>query len=143
MKGIVVDCCTMTAWLGHEHITPTQSRYAERVLTHIAEGAVLYAPSLLHYELSNVLLQLQKSKHLTAAICTSFLSSLHKLPIHWVSDHTINTIRSRIILAAEEGLSAYDAAYLSIAIDQQIPLATFDKKLIQAAQRNQVYFENP
>ncbi|MBW9066117.1 PIN domain-containing protein [Rhizobium herbae] len=38
-----------------------------------------------------------------------------------------------VSLARKHQLSAYDAAYLALAITEGIPLATLDKKLQQAA----------
>ena len=39
-------------------------------------------------------------------------------------------------LAMSSGLSAYDAAYLSVAAELQAPLSTLDQRLAQAAQRH-------
>jgi predicted nucleic acid-binding protein len=38
-----------------------------------------------------------------------------------------------IALAHRHGLSGYDASYLAVAIQEQLPLATLDKKLSSAA----------
>ncbi|WP_243406987.1 type II toxin-antitoxin system VapC family toxin [Cuspidothrix issatschenkoi] len=38
-------------------------------------------------------------------------------------------------LARREGLAAYDAAYLELALRLQLPLATLDKQLAEAANR--------
>ena len=38
-------------------------------------------------------------------------------------------------LAAQYGLSAYDAAYLWLAVDLRAPLLTFDQRLARAAQQ--------
>lgn len=41
-------------------------------------------------------------------------------------------------LAERHGLTAYDAAYLALAVERQLPLATLDKQLIAAAPREGV-----
>ena len=43
--------------------------------------------------------------------------------------------RSILTLAERHTLTAYDAAYLALALDRQLPLATLDRKLTEAAER--------
>ena len=43
--------------------------------------------------------------------------------------------RAQWLLARQENLSAYDAAYLQLAIELKAPLATFDQTLGAAAER--------
>ncbi|WP_457661483.1 type II toxin-antitoxin system VapC family toxin [Sinorhizobium medicae] len=43
-----------------------------------------------------------------------------------------------IKLATVQGLSAYDAAYLELAIARSLPLATLDRKLAAAARAEKV-----
>jgi len=45
-----------------------------------------------------------------------------------------------LILGRQEGLAAYDAAYLELALRLGLPLATIDTKLAQAATRCGVDF---
>jgi len=45
---------------------------------------------------------------------------------------------SVIKLATVQGLSAYDAAYLELAIARSLPLATLDRKLAAAARAEKV-----
>jgi predicted nucleic acid-binding protein len=54
-------------------------------------------------------------------------------PPKWIP--TEGTGNDRIILALAErhGLSGYDASYLALAISQNLPLATLDKRLAGAA----------
>lgn len=39
-----------------------------------------------------------------------------------------------LTLAERHSLTAYDAAYLALALDRQLPLATLDRKLTKAAE---------
>ncbi|MCF6370567.1 PIN domain-containing protein [Rhizobium halophilum] len=39
-----------------------------------------------------------------------------------------------LTLAERHSLTAYDAAYLALALERQLPLATLDRKLTKAAQ---------
>lgn len=53
---------------------------------------------------------------------------------------TVPITNSTIILTLAEhhGLTAYDAAYLALALEQQSPLATLDRRLAEAAAREGV-----
>ena len=42
---------------------------------------------------------------------------------------------SILTLAERHTLTAYDAAYLALALDRQLPLATLDRTLAEAAER--------
>lgn len=44
-------------------------------------------------------------------------------------------MHSIFVLAGESNLTIYDAAYLELAIREQIPLLTLDKGLIKAAKK--------
>jgi predicted nucleic acid-binding protein len=90
----------------------------------------LFAPSLIWYEMSEVArTKSARRPEETAAIMVQF-EMARRLPI---------TLRSPDWpalpqLALDTGLTAYDAAYLSLSIALQAPLATFDARLKKAAQ---------
>jgi predicted nucleic acid-binding protein len=46
-------------------------------------------------------------------------------------------------LASSHALSAYDAAYLTLALDRKLPLATLDRKLVVAARAEGVEILGP
>ena len=46
-------------------------------------------------------------------------------------------------LAIKHNLIPYDACYLALALDRKLPLATFDKRLAEAARREQVEILGP
>lgn len=58
------------------------------------------------------------------------LIRLRQLPIKIVGDGDDAVI---ITLARKHQLSAYDAAYLALAVGENLPLLTLDKKLLWAA----------
>ena len=66
---------------------------------------------------------------------TAGMAKVRSLPIQTripVSDKRILT------LAERHGLTAYDAAYLALAGEMRLPLATLDRQLITAATREGV-----
>jgi predicted nucleic acid-binding protein len=48
-----------------------------------------------------------------------------------------------LMLSANHGLSAYDAAYLALALNRSAPLATLDRKLAAAARKEGVTVLGP
>lgn len=66
-----------------------------------------------------------------------FLTLLRDLPIEFEA-LPFSGLPGLASLAREHGLSAYDAAYLDVAIRRGVPLATRDYSLDQAARRSGV-----
>lgn len=126
---VVLDCSMTMAWLFEDEKT----KKSEVLLTHLSEDYSARVPALWAWEVSNVLLVAQRRKRITRAQASGFLSMLQVLPIrmdekalHLAHDATYE-------LALEQDLTAYDAAYLEIALRRQLPIATLDKKLNAAA----------
>ena len=98
------------------------------------EGAVV--PGLWPLELGNVLLQAVRQGRLDVAEATARLALLEELPIR-IDDETVGRAwRETLTLARTEGLTTYDAAYLELALRRGLPLASRDRELRQAADRN-------
>jgi predicted nucleic acid-binding protein len=102
-------------------------------LTAHLEGETLLAPRLLDYELVNLALK-KARKHPTSlpAIVVSLRGAL-KLPISRVDVPGFDVFR----LAAETGLTAYDASYLWLARLRDAELVTLDRNLARAAESRQ------
>ena len=99
----------------------------------VLEGKIeLYAPQLIHYELGNVTL-IKAKKNAIKENRKYFLSNLLQ---------TVNIQDSDFVsifdLAQKHSLTFYDAAYLQLAIDLKLPLATYDQQLIDAAKAEKV-----
>jgi predicted nucleic acid-binding protein len=91
----------------------------------------LYAPSLLRYELAQVTVRrCARDPANSGPILEAFSLSL-RLPVRLVTPSWTHVVE----LAQAHGLSAYDASYLELARSLRIPLATFDKRLGQAADK--------
>ena len=93
-------------------------------------GARLLAPSLLHYELANAcLIKCRRYPEQAAAILESF-ALLDQLPI----DIEAPDWAALPALAQRHGLTAYDAAYLQLALRHGAVLVTLDARLMGAAE---------
>jgi len=72
---------------------------------------------------------------ITRAAASEFIALIGRLPI--VVDEATPSLALRTVLdlARSEGLSAYDASYLELAMRRGVPLATKDDALARAARR--------
>lgn len=93
------------------------------------------SPDLLRHEVRSVLLMAERRKRIQSELVLASLVRLHQLPIT-IADSSDDALV--ISLARKHQLSAYDAACLALAITEDIPLATLDKKLRQAAEAEAV-----
>ena len=118
---IVVDCSVLAALLFEE---PGRDE-ADRILT----GKALFAPWLIDHEMISV--GLKKVRSGLADVASQGLERLSRLRVV----RRAASIQGQWLLAKQESLSAYDAAYLQLAIELHAPLATFDRTLGQAAER--------
>lgn len=119
----VADCSALAALIFEE---PAGDE-AAAMLTDRA----LHAPTLLPYELASVALKKQRAGAAQDWVDAALQAyAEQRIDLHPVPPEA--TAR----LAARYALSAYDAAYLWLAAELKAPLATFDRKLAEAAQRH-------
>ncbi len=133
----VLDCSVTMAWCFEDEA----SEYADAVLRHLETEDAL-VPTLWHLEVLNVLLVAERRGRITPQHRHDFLNLLSLLTS--IDTDLLNTSISDtavLELALQFNLSIYDAVYLALAITQQIPLATQDKKLKQAAQACGLWLE--
>jgi len=126
---LVIDASVTVSWCFEDEKTP----YTEWLLNRMAEGAEAVVPSLWPFETVNALLQAERRKRLTAAQATLFLEQLQSFNIV-VDSALIPRVFSQVFLEArQQDLTAYDAAYLELALRRGLPLATLDEQLTKAA----------
>lgn len=117
---IVIDCSALAGLLFHE---PWQE-LAEKSLA----GRELHAPYLLQAEIASVAVK-KVRQGLAPGMVDDGLAQCEEMEIDL---HRID-VPETVTLAARYHLSAYDAAYLWLAVELKAPLATFDQKLATAA----------
>lgn len=126
--SVVVDASVALAWVFASERTP----HTEAVLSRTVEqGAVV--PSLWRLEVANVLHQAVRKGRMDAATRDASLADLLALPIRIDDETDARAWVDTLSLADRTGLTLYDAAYLELAMRLQLPLATTDKALRQAA----------
>lgn len=136
MTAFVLDNSVAMRWLLVSNKVSDQ-RYAELVLRSLANAEAV-VPNLWHLEAANVLLSAANRKELEISAVERFTVQLENLPI------TVDTLTSNQVfghtmsLAKAYRLSSYDAAYLELALRENLPLATLDKDLLKAARRSDI-----
>ncbi len=126
--GLVVDASVSAAWFLPDEANPR----TELILQATATQDV-WVPALWLLEISNLLLRAQRRKRITAdkraelaGLASALRLRVDREPV------AITTIDEA---AARYGLSAYDAAYLELALRRGLPLATQDDALSAAMVR--------
>jgi predicted nucleic acid-binding protein len=126
--ALVLDASVALTWfLADEHRTAADG-FLERVS---AEGA--YVPALFRWEVENVLLAAERADRIAPEDVDAALDALRDLPILVDPPGQRLLFGSEMRLARFYDMTSYDAAYLALAADRQVPLATFDTALAYAA----------
>jgi predicted nucleic acid-binding protein len=131
LSGVVVDASVALAW----GFPDEGSVYADEVLEGLKEQAIV-VPALWAVEIANALLVGERRKRLHQAQIRRFVTLLEGLPVVQDAQSVGTTVNSLLPLAREHKLSAYDTAYLDLAIREGLPLATLDKSLKRAATKS-------
>ena len=127
----VLDASIALAWA----LPDETSLQADQFLSRISGKSTLWVPSLWWYEVANALILAERRKRLTEADGIQLRELYGMLPIKTdmiVGPDTIERLRT---LAREYSLSAYDAAYLELALRKGLRLATSDQNLQSAARK--------
>lgn len=115
---IVVDCSVIIYTL----LNQGSEQASEILRTHR-----LFAPSILPYEVLNVLRR-EKHKKNIPDVDKAF-SLFRKLFIEYESFDSLEPITLKLV----GNMTAYDAAYVALALKRDIPLLTLDERLRQQA----------
>ena len=132
---IIVDASMAAAWLLPDE--KTEATDAVLLALHATVGA---APSILQHEVRNILLQSERRKRLSAGKADELLAKFAQIAIE---DHGPGDDAEIVTIARVHGLTAYDAAYLALAILTSAPLATLDRVLASACHRARVAVLGP
>ena len=130
MTDLVLDASVALTWCFKNEATAAADRVLERLAAQAAS-----VPAIWHLEIANVLALSERRGRITSAGSAEFIELLETLEIV-VDEETPARALGRVLnLAREERLTAYDAAYLELAMRLGIPLASKDGDLCDAAER--------
>jgi predicted nucleic acid-binding protein len=125
---LVLDGSLTLAWYFADEADP----YADAVAQGLARWEAV-VPSLWRLEIANALVVGERRKRSTQAQAAAFVARLELLPIVIDDQTDARASGETIRLARAHTLSAYDAAYLELAMRRGLPLASLDDPLKQAA----------
>ena len=130
MTDFVLDASVALAWCFEDENTPSARQILARLT---AEAASV--PATWPIEVANVLALAERRRRITPADSAEFIAKLEDVAI-LVDGETSSRAFGRVLdLARAERLTAYDAAYLELAMRLGVPLASKDADLCNAAQR--------
>lgn len=124
--GFVVDASVTMAWCFEDEASAATDAILDRFTTDDA-----HVPAVWTFEVANVLVVAQRRGRLTSAQRTRFVELLGQLPI--IVETGPPRLGDLVHVAESSGLTAYDAAYLQLGAQLDLPLATLDRRLIEAA----------
>jgi predicted nucleic acid-binding protein len=128
VSDLVLDASLTLQWFLEDE---ADRKYSLSVLSSLSEKQAV-VPVLWFYEVGNGLLMAYRRKRIAQDQIAGFLTRLKNLPIEAAPQVPVE-ILNLPALAQTHSLTNYDAAYLSLALRLQLPLATTDAALRQAA----------
>lgn len=128
MTRFVLDASVPLSWcFPDEH-----SDLAQEVADRFQRGDTAVAPSFWPHEVLNALLAGEKRKRISLGLVRAFLRDLAVLPVELHSLSAATVFVRLESLSRKHNLTVYDAAYLDLAIENGLALATLDKQLAAA-----------
>jgi predicted nucleic acid-binding protein len=128
LSGIVIDASVALAWCFPDEA----SGYADGVLLAL-ENVTIIVPAIWPVEIANALVVGERRKRIRQPEVRRFVELLKGLEIVEDAQPVSDTLGNVFPIAQKYSLSAYDAAYLDVAIRHDISLATLDESLQKAA----------
>jgi predicted nucleic acid-binding protein len=128
--SLVLDASVALCWCFEDE----GSEVADRLLEQLrAEPAAV--PALWFLEIANAVALAERRNRITRAGGAEFIALLEALQIVVDGDTAERAFSQVLDLARRERLTAYDAAYLELAMRLGVPLASKDGPLCDAAER--------
>ena len=130
MNSFVVDNSVVMSWCFKDET----NKYGDAVLNRLAESTAI-VPPIWPLEVVNVLLVAERRNRLKQVDSVRFITLLLQLPIVVEQEGPGKKMKDLLALGRANNLSSYDAAYLDLSMRKDCPIATLDKKLIEAAKK--------
>jgi predicted nucleic acid-binding protein len=131
--SFVLDDSVAMCWLLNDG-RPADVAYALKVLDALKQTSAL-VPGVWALEAANVVAKAEAKGLVTEARTQVFVATLTRLNINTDKATAGQALSDTLNLARRYKLSAYDAAYLELALREGLPLATLDIDLEKAARK--------
>jgi predicted nucleic acid-binding protein len=131
--SFVLDASAALSWCFEDEATPDAQALLAR-----AAGSHFIVPGLWLSEIANVLWMSERRRRVSAERVSALLALFASL------DFEVDSPSPRVIfgpvldIARREKLTIYDATYLELALRHRVPLASLDRDLCAAAERNAI-----
>ena len=133
MIEFILDCSISISWV----LVDEDDDYANSILD-LMTDATAFVPEIWSLEVVNTLLVADRRNRMTIEQSEQAIKLLQALPIVIDTLTSSQAFQQTLKLGREQSLASYDAAYLELALRKNLPLATNDNRLIEAAKRCQV-----
>ena len=132
MSRFVIDASIVLNWCFPDEDNALTQHVADK----FKAGDTALAPSFWPHEVLNALLAGEKRKRISSGLIQNFLQDLQMLPVELDYSHSRNVFENIEPLAHRHELTAYDAAYLELALRNNLPLASLDEDLVRACKKS-------
>ena len=131
MSDLVLDASVVLAWCFPDEA----EAYAESVMSRLQDRSnVAVVPTLWVFEVANGIAVAERRARIPPAEIARLIDIIASVTIRFDSDLTVShSIAAVVSLSRRTKLSAYDAAYLELALRLGLPLATVDRALRRSA----------
>ncbi len=130
MSRFVVDASVALSWF----LDDESDGYATQTLRKISSSTPT-VPVLWAFEIANALAMAERRSRITELETGRVLALVRALPLEMDEAPVLTTMEKVIELSRRHRISAYDAAYLELAVRLAAPLATLDRGLERAAKK--------
>lgn len=130
MSELVVDSSVALSWC----LADESDTYAAAILQAL-QTQTAQVPCLWPFEVANGLWTSERRGRITPTEIERVLADLEALPIEVEAAGYERALREVLALSRQQRLTAYDAAYLELAMREGLPIATLDQPLREAAAR--------
>jgi len=137
--AFVIDASAALAWCFADEATEATNA----LLTRLRSNEEAVEPAHWPVEIANALIVAARRKRISPEDVRRLLEDLEALPIR-IDPPSRSLVRAGVLSLAEQfQLTAYDAAYLELAMRQGLPLATRDQALREASRAAGVVLLEP
>jgi predicted nucleic acid-binding protein len=133
VTAFVVDASAILAWCFEDEWPKQRAELMDRLV----EGGMA-APSHWPLEITNILWEGERRRRISAAHAADFIQTVEDLGAKIDPETSKRAWRDVYVLARDDKLTTYDAAYLELAMRIKATLVSRDAALVRAAKRRGV-----
>lgn len=131
MASFILDASVTLSWCFEDESTS----FTDSVQAMLQSGVSCLVPPVWPSEVANGVRVTERRGRITVAEGDEFLSRIMRFPIEVALLSSARIFQGVLPLARHQGLTVYDASYLSLALWEGLPLATLDVELRKATGR--------